>query len=67
MRLKHLALCLFSVGFLLSDSPAFAQRGGRGGYGGGMPRGGFGGGGYGGGAQRGGYGAGGAGAARLRR
>ncbi len=59
MRLKHLALCLFSVGFLLSDSPAFAQRGGRGGYGGGMPRGGFGGGGYGGGAQRGGYGAGG--------
>jgi hypothetical protein len=62
MRLKYLAFSLFAVGFVLWDSPAFAQRGrgggGRGGYGGGMPRGGFGGGGYGGGAGRG-YGGGG--------
>jgi hypothetical protein len=55
MRFKYLSWSLLAAGLILMDSEAFAQRGGRGGYGGGMPRGGF----SGGGMPRGGYGGGG--------
>jgi hypothetical protein len=57
MRFKSLSWLLLAAGMILWDSEAFAQRGGRAGYGGGMPRGGFSGGGM---PRAGSYGGGGA-------